>query len=39
MVEKLGFGHCDAALTVPLGVPAVLDADGGTITLERPALA
>lgn len=39
VVEDLGFGHCDAALTMPLGVPAVLDADGGTITLEAPALA
>uniref|UniRef100_A0AAU2UZW4 LD-carboxypeptidase n=1 Tax=Streptomyces sp. NBC_00003 TaxID=2903608 RepID=A0AAU2UZW4_9ACTN len=39
VVENLGFGHCDTALTMPLGVPAVLDADGGTVTLERPALA
>ncbi|MFE4870005.1 LD-carboxypeptidase [Streptomyces sp. NPDC056682] len=39
VVERLGFGHCGAALTMPLGVPAVLDADGGTLTLETPALA
>jgi muramoyltetrapeptide carboxypeptidase len=34
----LGFGHCASHLTVPLGVPAVLDADAGTLTLETPAL-
>ncbi|MFF4182862.1 LD-carboxypeptidase [Streptomyces sp. NPDC001691] len=39
VVENLGFGHCDAALTMPLGVPAVLDAERGTLTLEKPALA
>ncbi|MER5557845.1 LD-carboxypeptidase [Streptomyces sp. CB01201] len=39
VVENLGFGHCEAALTMPLGVPAVLDADAGTLTLEVPALA
>ncbi|MFI6686702.1 LD-carboxypeptidase [Streptomyces sp. NPDC050485] len=39
VVENLGFGHCGTALTMPLGVPAVLDADGGTLTLEMPALA
>ncbi|MDQ0792921.1 LD-carboxypeptidase [Streptomyces sp. B1I3] len=42
VVEELGFGHCPTALTVPLGVPAVLDApaDGGrcTLTVEVPAL-
>ncbi|MEE1785831.1 LD-carboxypeptidase [Streptomyces sp. SP17BM10] len=36
---ELGFGHCPSTLTVPLGVPAVLDADAGTLTLEMPALA
>ncbi|MFI6446249.1 LD-carboxypeptidase [Kitasatospora sp. NPDC050543] len=36
---ELGFGHCPSTLTVPLGVPAVLDADAGTLTLELPALA
>ncbi|MEU1126511.1 LD-carboxypeptidase [Streptomyces sp. NPDC005899] len=42
VVEELGFGHCPTSLTVPLGVPAVLDApaDGGrcTLTVEVPAL-
>ncbi|MDH6110557.1 muramoyltetrapeptide carboxypeptidase [Kitasatospora sp. MAP12-15] len=36
---ELGFGHGPSTLTVPLGVPAVLDADAGTLTLELPALA
>ncbi|WP_053641579.1 MULTISPECIES: S66 peptidase family protein [unclassified Streptomyces] len=38
VVEELGFGHGTTALTVPLGVPAVLDADAGTLTLDVPAL-
>ncbi|MFC9174343.1 LD-carboxypeptidase [Streptomyces sp. NPDC057107] len=42
VIEELGFGHGPTALTVPLGVPAVLDApaDGGrcTLTAEVPAL-
>lgn len=42
VVEELGFGHGPTALTIPLGVPAVLDAraDGGrcTLTVETPAL-
>ncbi|MFG3249625.1 LD-carboxypeptidase [Streptomyces sp. NPDC048187] len=38
VVEDFGFGHCEGALTVPLGVPAELDADAGTLTLDRPAL-
>ncbi|WP_406390825.1 LD-carboxypeptidase [Streptomyces sp. NBC_00887] len=42
VVEELGFGHCAAALTIPFGVPAVLEApsDGGrcTLTTEVPAL-
>ncbi|MFF1832787.1 LD-carboxypeptidase [Streptomyces sp. NPDC058231] len=41
VVEELGFGHGPTALTIPLGVPAVLDApEGGpgTLTLEVPAL-
>ncbi|MFJ6512613.1 LD-carboxypeptidase [Streptomyces sp. NPDC091406] len=42
VVEELGFGHGTTALTIPLGVPAVLDApaDGGrcTLTVEAPAL-
>jgi muramoyltetrapeptide carboxypeptidase len=39
IVWELGFGHGSSSLTVPLGVPAVLDADAGTLTLEQPALA
>ncbi|MFG3408683.1 LD-carboxypeptidase [Streptomyces sp. NPDC048142] len=42
VVEELGFGHSATALTIPLGLPAVLDApaDGGrcTLTVEAPAL-
>ncbi|XCM28715.1 LD-carboxypeptidase [Streptomyces parvus] len=42
VVEELGFGHGTTALTIPLGLPAVLDApaDGGrcTLTVEAPAL-
>ena len=35
---EVGFGHGRAALTVPLGVVAHLDADAGTLTLSEPAL-
>ncbi|MCX5400923.1 LD-carboxypeptidase [Streptomyces sp. NBC_00102] len=42
VVEELGFGHGPTTLTVPLGLPGVLDApsDGGraTLTTEVPAL-
>lgn len=38
VVEEFGFGHCDGALTVPLGVSGELDADAGTLTLDVPAL-
>ncbi|WP_405589438.1 LD-carboxypeptidase [Streptomyces sp. NBC_01190] len=38
IVEEFGFGHCPSTLTIPLGVPAVLDADAATLTLEVPAL-
>ncbi|MFJ9905957.1 LD-carboxypeptidase [Streptomyces sp. NPDC101152] len=38
VVEEFGFGHCEGALTVPFGVSAELDADAGTLTLEKPAL-
>ncbi len=38
VVEEMGFGHGDTALTVPFGVPAVLDAGTATLTLEVPAL-
>ncbi|GGO95016.1 S66 peptidase family protein [Wenjunlia tyrosinilytica] len=35
---ELGFGHCPSHITVPLGVPALLDAGNGTLTLDVPAL-
>jgi muramoyltetrapeptide carboxypeptidase len=38
IVEELGFGHCASSRTVPLGIPGVLDADQGTLTLEVPGL-
>jgi muramoyltetrapeptide carboxypeptidase len=38
VVEEMGFGHSGTALTVPLGVPAVLDAEAATLTLDVPAL-
>jgi muramoyltetrapeptide carboxypeptidase len=38
VVEEFGFGHGPTNLTVPLGVPAVLDADARTLTLDLPAL-
>ncbi|WP_052391402.1 S66 peptidase family protein [Streptomyces sp. NRRL B-24484] len=36
VIWELGFGHGPSSLTVPLGVPAVLDADSGTLTLDEP---
>ncbi|PJE93722.1 LD-carboxypeptidase [Streptomyces carminius] len=39
VLEELGFGHGPTTLTVPLGVPAALDADARTLTLKEPALA
>ena len=39
VVEELGFGHGDSSLTVPLGLPADLDAEAGTLTFRVPALA
>ncbi|MFC1411694.1 LD-carboxypeptidase [Streptacidiphilus sp. N1-12] len=38
LLWELGFGHGPSSLTVPLGIPAVLDADAGTVTLDLPAL-
>ncbi|WP_405499461.1 LD-carboxypeptidase [Streptomyces niveus] len=40
IVEELGFGHGPTNLTVPLGVPAVLEAstDVATLTMDVPAL-
>lgn len=37
-VWNLRFGHCSGQLTIPLGIPATLDADRGTLTLAEPAL-
>lgn len=39
VVDELGFGHGPSSLTVPLGIPCVLDADARTLTFELPALA
>ncbi|WP_282792545.1 LD-carboxypeptidase [Streptomyces sp. CC224B] len=39
VVEEFAFGHGEGALTVPFGLPAELDADTGTLTLDVPALA
>lgn len=38
IVTELGFGHGPSTITVPLGVPATLDAGAGTLTLDLPAL-
>ncbi|MFI2345956.1 LD-carboxypeptidase [Streptomyces sp. NPDC019443] len=38
VIEELGFGHSETALTMPLGVAAVLDAEARTLTLDEPAL-
>ncbi|MCW7944091.1 peptidase U61 [Streptomyces hygroscopicus] len=38
VVEEFGFGHGEGALTIPFGVPAELDAQAGTLTLQVPAL-
>lgn len=35
---ELGFGHCPSTITVPLGLPATLDADAGTLTFDVPVL-
>lgn len=39
MIAELGFGHCPNSLTVPLGVPAELNADNGTVRILDAALA
>jgi muramoyltetrapeptide carboxypeptidase len=39
VVSELGFGHGDSSHTVPLGLPATLDADAVTLTVDVPALA
>lgn len=38
VVEDFGFGHCDPAWTIPLGLEATLDADEGTLEFAEPAL-
>ena len=38
MIWDLPVGHGDRNLAFPLGVPAVLDADAGTLQLRQPAL-
>jgi muramoyltetrapeptide carboxypeptidase len=38
IIWELGFGHSESSITVPLGVPATLDADAVTLTLDAPAL-
>ncbi|MFI1812714.1 LD-carboxypeptidase [Streptomyces sp. NPDC020422] len=38
VVERMGFGHDASAPTVPFGIPGVLDAEAGTLTLDVPAL-
>ncbi|GAP49959.1 S66 peptidase family protein [Streptomyces azureus] len=38
VVEEFGFGHCEGALTMPLGVSAELDASTGRLTFDVPAL-
>ena len=38
VVEELGFGHGSSTPTLPLGVPAVLDADARTLTYDEPGL-
>lgn len=38
VVEELGFGHGSSSLTIPLGVPCVLDADTCTVAFELSAL-
>ncbi|MBL3803523.1 LD-carboxypeptidase [Streptomyces diastaticus] len=39
VAEEFGFGHGEGALTMPFGVPAELDTEAGTLTLDVPALA
>ncbi|MGH8777016.1 MAG: S66 peptidase family protein [Jiangellaceae bacterium] len=38
IVWELGFGHGPSSLTIPLGIPATLDADAAVLTLDVPAL-
>jgi muramoyltetrapeptide carboxypeptidase len=34
----LAFGHTEKMLTLPIGVPATLDAEAGTLTIDEPAV-
>jgi muramoyltetrapeptide carboxypeptidase len=38
LLWELGFGHCPAQLTIPLGAQAHLDPDSATLTMTHPAL-
>jgi muramoyltetrapeptide carboxypeptidase len=38
IIEELGFGHGSSTPTLPLGVPAVLDAEARTLTYDEPGL-
>ncbi|MFF3492786.1 LD-carboxypeptidase [Streptomyces sp. NPDC002795] len=38
VAEEFGFGHCEGALTVPMGAAGELGAAAGTLTLDVPAL-
>lgn len=38
LVWEMGFGHGPSSLTVPLGIPAILDTDPARLTLDGPAL-
>ena len=38
IVRGLMIGHVEDKATVPLGIPAELDADAGTLTLLEPAV-
>jgi len=38
VMEEVGFGHSPSALTAPLGVPCVLDADDCSLAFDVPAL-
>lgn len=38
VIWEFGFGHCPSTLTVPLGLPATLDAGAGTLTFDVPVL-
>lgn len=37
-ISGLSFGHIDQILTLPIGIPATLDADSGTLTINESAV-